>query len=225
MSLPTWSGARHPPRYFATTRTRPCSQRASRASKTLQWSRLSALQAWSLTFPVRRYHREARAVRDDDPLLVIFTSGSEASPKGAVLTHANCFWNNLALAQALPLTKDDVVLAVLPQFHVGGVERAAAPGLVGGCDRGAGGLIPPVARAATYRGTASHLHDGRADPLRPSRVSSRLGSHRHLQRAVGFGGRGNGAESGVRGMGTPGSAADSGLRTDGSRPQCASPTR
>ncbi|MEJ1155754.1 class I adenylate-forming enzyme family protein [Microbacterium marmarense] len=59
-----------------------------------------------------------RPVHDDDPLLVIFTSGTESSPKGVVLTHANCFWNNLALAQALPLTHDDVVLAVLPQFHI-----------------------------------------------------------------------------------------------------------
>lgn len=68
--------------------------------------------------PVARTPRRRRPVRDEDPLLVIFTSGSEAAPKGVVLTHANCFWNNLALSQALPLTQDDVVLAILPQFHV-----------------------------------------------------------------------------------------------------------
>ena len=68
--------------------------------------------------PRAAHPRPRRPVRDDDPLLVIFTSGSEAAPKGVVLTHANCFWNNLALAQALPLGQDDVVLAMLPQFHV-----------------------------------------------------------------------------------------------------------
>lgn len=68
--------------------------------------------------PSSRSPRARRPVHDEDPLLVIFTSGSEAAPKGVVLTHANCFWNNLALAQALPLSKEDVVLAMLPQFHV-----------------------------------------------------------------------------------------------------------
>ncbi|QIG40378.1 long-chain fatty acid--CoA ligase [Microbacterium sp. 4R-513] len=68
--------------------------------------------------PLAREPVGVRHVRDDDPLLVIFTSGSEAAPKGVVLTHANCFWTNLALARALPLTDDDVVLAMLPQFHI-----------------------------------------------------------------------------------------------------------
>ncbi len=59
------------------------------------------------------------AVHDDDPLLMIFTSGTEGASKAAVLTHANCFWTNLSLSRTLDLGSTDVVLAVLPQFHVG----------------------------------------------------------------------------------------------------------
>lgn len=60
----------------------------------------------------------SRPARDDDPLLIIYTSGSEAAPKGVILTQENCFWNNLALDRAMPLSADDVVLAMLPQYHV-----------------------------------------------------------------------------------------------------------
>ncbi len=62
----------------------------------------------------------AEPVRDDDPLLLLYTSGTTGRPKGVVLTHANCFWTNLSLSLAAPVGEDDVVLAVLPQFHVGG---------------------------------------------------------------------------------------------------------
>ena len=68
--------------------------------------------------PAAHVAAPARPARDDDPLLIIFTSGSEAAPKGVVLTHENCFWNNLALGQAMPLDDTDVVLAILPQYHV-----------------------------------------------------------------------------------------------------------
>lgn len=59
-------------------------------------------------------------VQDDDPVLMPFTSGTEGVSKAVVLTHANCFWNNLALSRTLEITSSDVVLAVLPQFHTGG---------------------------------------------------------------------------------------------------------
>lgn len=62
----------------------------------------------------------AGAAQDDDVILLLFTSGSSGLPKAAQLTQANCFWNNLSFSRTLPLTEDDVVLVMLPQFHAGG---------------------------------------------------------------------------------------------------------
>src|SRR3954451_16250948 len=59
-------------------------------------------------------------VSDSDPLLLIYTSGTTGKPKGALLTHANCFWTNLSFDLATGVRPDDVVLQVLPQFHCGG---------------------------------------------------------------------------------------------------------
>jgi fatty-acyl-CoA synthase len=63
---------------------------------------------------------ETDGPRDDDPLLLVYTSGTTGKPKGALLTHANCFWTNLSFDRTTGLRDDDVVLQVLPQFHVGG---------------------------------------------------------------------------------------------------------
>ncbi|HXH95705.1 MAG TPA: AMP-binding protein, partial [Gaiellaceae bacterium] len=59
-------------------------------------------------------------VADDDPLLLVYTSGTTGKPKGALLTHANCFWTNVGFDLTTGVHADDVVLQVLPQFHVGG---------------------------------------------------------------------------------------------------------
>jgi fatty-acyl-CoA synthase len=57
---------------------------------------------------------------DDDSLLLVYTSGTTGKPKGALLTHSNCFWTNLGFDLATGLTGADVILQVLPQFHCGG---------------------------------------------------------------------------------------------------------
>ncbi len=60
------------------------------------------------------------SAQDDDPLLLVYTSGTTGKPKGALLTHANCFWTNVGFDVATGISGDDVVLQVLPQFHCGG---------------------------------------------------------------------------------------------------------
>ena len=62
----------------------------------------------------------AQVPADEDGLLLIYTSGTTGKPKGALLTHANCFWTNLSFDLATGIGGDDVALAFLPQFHVGG---------------------------------------------------------------------------------------------------------
>jgi fatty-acyl-CoA synthase len=64
--------------------------------------------------------RQEVSVSGDDPLLLVYTSGTTGKPKGALLTHANCFWTNISFDGATGVHGDDVVLQVLPQFHVGG---------------------------------------------------------------------------------------------------------
>ena len=61
---------------------------------------------------------------DDDLALIQYTSGTTAEPKGAMLTHDNLL-SNLRQAQDVPAlaqTRDDVVLLVLPLFHIYGLN-------------------------------------------------------------------------------------------------------
>ena len=71
--------------------------------------------------------------------LIIFTSGSQGRPKGIVLTAGNLYYNALGCASALPLLPDDVWLAVLPFFHIGGISipfRTALAGCASYCMTG-----------------------------------------------------------------------------------------
>jgi fatty-acyl-CoA synthase len=71
-------------------------------------------------FAAGRRASAGHQVSDEDGLLLIYTSGTTGKPKGALLTHANCFWTNLAFDLTTGVQQEDVVLQVLPQFHVGG---------------------------------------------------------------------------------------------------------
>jgi o-succinylbenzoate---CoA ligase len=53
---------------------------------------------------------------------IVYTSGTTGRPKGAILTYGNHWWSAIASALNLGLHADDVWLACLPLFHVGGLS-------------------------------------------------------------------------------------------------------
>lgn len=53
----------------------------------------------------------------DDPAVVLFTSGSEAAPKGVVLSHRNILSNVNQLAARIDFNASDIVFNALPVFH------------------------------------------------------------------------------------------------------------
>lgn len=65
-------------------------------------------------------------VGGDDPHLIMYTAGTTGSPKGVVLTHANCFWQSVN-GWALGATPDTIALVILPMFHVGGLNGCVTP--------------------------------------------------------------------------------------------------
>jgi long-chain acyl-CoA synthetase len=67
--------------------------------------------------PVAEVARQA----DDDTAVILYTSGTTGTPKGAELTHANMHKNASVTATSLfGLGPDDVVMGCLPLFHVFG---------------------------------------------------------------------------------------------------------
>ncbi|WP_371811436.1 class I adenylate-forming enzyme family protein [Stappia sp. 28M-7] len=67
-----------------------------------------------------------------DPLLIVYTSGTTGRPKGAVLTQAAVEANALNALHMQEITAADTVLTVLPMFHVGGLNIQTTPALYAG---------------------------------------------------------------------------------------------
>jgi long-chain acyl-CoA synthetase len=96
--------------------------------------------------PVERDH--------DDLAVLLFTAGTSGAPKAAMLTHGNLA-ANIAQVQSHPGTRrssDDVVLGVLPFFHVYGLNVVLGVGLA------TGACIVPVAHFDPV-GTARVVED------------------------------------------------------------------
>ncbi|MCA3362264.1 MAG: AMP-binding protein [Roseomonas sp.] len=72
-------------------------------------------------------------VSTEDRLLVQFTSGTTAHPKGVLLTHHNMLRNAAAVADRLGVRADDRYLNCRPFFHVAGSTLSLLVALTTGC--------------------------------------------------------------------------------------------
>ncbi len=57
-----------------------------------------------------------------DPSVIVYTSGTTGTPKGALHSHRSLMSTLVGAAAWSPIGPDDVVLAVLPLFHVTGMQ-------------------------------------------------------------------------------------------------------
>ena len=63
------------------------------------------------------------AVSDaEETAVIMYTSGTTGLPKGAMLTHANLWWNNVNTLMVGDYTSDEVSLVFAPLFHIGGLN-------------------------------------------------------------------------------------------------------
>ncbi len=63
----------------------------------------------------------------DDPLTIMYTSGTTGRPKGAIITHGMSFWNSVNLAELHDLSRSMVNFCFLPLFHTGGLNCYTNP--------------------------------------------------------------------------------------------------
>jgi acyl-[acyl-carrier-protein]-phospholipid O-acyltransferase/long-chain-fatty-acid--[acyl-carrier-protein] ligase len=89
-----------------------------------------------VTAPFAGIAHSRLAISPDDPAVVLFTSGSEGTPKGVVLSHSNLLANCYQLGARVDFNPRDIVFNALPVFH--------SFGLTGGT------LLPVLAGVKTF---------------------------------------------------------------------------
>ncbi|MFO7247412.1 MAG: long-chain fatty acid--CoA ligase [Bacillota bacterium] len=92
--------------------------------------------AWALPWDVLEAgdpgEVENVSISPNDPVMLMYTSGTTGRPKGALWTHANTMWFCAMQVMKWRLDADTVAMTTGPLYHVGALEDLALPTLLAG---------------------------------------------------------------------------------------------
>ncbi len=82
--------------------------------------KLAALEVTRQSAEEIMLHFQLKNLSSEDVAVLLFTSGTEDQPKGVPLSHRNILSNQRSALQAVRLSSEDVMLGILPPFHIFG---------------------------------------------------------------------------------------------------------
>ena len=106
---------------------------------------LSDVDEMALTISDEAVTARQSGVRVRDTAIIMYTSGTTAMPKGAMLSHESFSRYASSVKERMVLTEDDIFWAALPMFHIGGVAFVLASLFVGSTFIHTGNYNPDVA--------------------------------------------------------------------------------
>lgn len=103
--------------------------------KTSKFKMGEKIMAWYLSRKSSNYlskYLSLEKVQENDHAVILFTSGSESSPKAVPLTHKNIISNIQHSLKSLPFKAEDCLYAFLPPFHSFGFTVTSIMPLISG---------------------------------------------------------------------------------------------
>ena len=94
-------------------------------SDKLSESDVSKIKWDETTLPTQGTYTEK--ISENDPIFILYTSGTTGRPKGCIYTHKMLFWNSINTQLRLDITSNDITLNCMPSFHTGGWNVLITP--------------------------------------------------------------------------------------------------
>ena len=136
-------------------------------------------------------HYEMASRQPTDTAVIVYTSGTTGRPKGAELTHLQLYMNADIPGRLFDVQTDDIVITVLPLFHVFGLSSILDVCVRFGCTMSLVPRFTPVAvltaiqrdRATIFEGVPTMFADLLSYPDL-DKLCPVLAADRHLRRGV-----------------------------------------